>query len=532
MGRAPTRKKGPGLRTTLRRTFGHSELRPGQQEVIERALAGRDTLAIMPTGAGKSLCYQLPALLLEGTTVVVSPLIALMKDQADRLVERGVEAEAVNSTLSASEEAAAIEEIEANRAEFVFTTPERLADPQFVETLRRTPIDLLVIDEAHCISRWGHDFRPAYLELGHAAAELGNPAILALTATATPAVVEDIRHALGRPRMQVVDVGLYRPNLVYAVRQVTNEREKRATLLELLRAHPGPAIVYAATVKVAEAVHDFLRAEGEDALLYHGRLAAHERAGRQDAFMEGRARIMVATNAFGMGIDKADIRAVIHYQVPGSIEAYYQESGRAGRDGADAWCTLIYDHEDRRVQQYFLAGHTPEADELRAVHDGTVDELAKGRVQRVRAILEEAGLLRRERVPHSRYVDLANRCRKLREADHEKLERITFYAHGAHCRWKMILEYFGEGAELEACGRCDNCRHPVRAREPAPPAHEAHRTGHAALQPGEAVEVPRYGRGIVESASAERVVVSFPDGATRQFVPAYVSRAGAGERPA
>ena len=524
MGRAPARKKGLRLRTTLRQTFGHTRLRPGQQEVIERALAGRDTLAIMPTGAGKSLCYQLPALLLEGTTVVASPLISLMKDQADRLVERGVEAETVNSTLSAAEEAAALEQIEASRAQFVFTTPERLADPEFIATLRHTPIDLLVIDEAHCISRWGHDFRPAYLELGHAAKELGDPTILALTATVTAQVVEDIRHALGRPRMQVVDVGLYRPNLVYAVRQITNEREKRATLLALLRAHEGAAIVYTATVKVAEAVHAFLRAEGENALLYHGRLAAYERAQRQDAFMEGRARIMVATNAFGMGIDKADIRAVIHYQVPGSIEAYYQESGRAGRDGAHAWCTLIYDHEDRRVQQYFLAGHTPEAGELRAVHEGVVDNLAKGRVARDRAILEEAGLLRRERVAYSRFVDLARRCRELREADREKLERITFYAHGAHCRWKIILEYFGEGEGFEACGRCDNCRHPVRVRANEAPG-PAEDVAHASWRPGEPVQVPRYGRGIVESASAERVVVSFPDGATRQFLPAYVSRA-------
>jgi ATP-dependent DNA helicase RecQ len=551
------------LRRTLRETFGLRTLREGQREVIARVLAGRDTLAIMPTGAGKSLCWQLPSLHLEGTTIVVSPLIALMKDQADRLGEAGVAAEQLHSARPASEQDASLARIVEERSDIVFATPERLADPAFLDTLQGQRIALFVIDEAHCISQWGHDFRPAYLELGAALAALGDPPLLALTATATDAVVEDIRQRLGRPRLEIVATGLYRANLRLQVAQVTNEEEHAARLLELLGRAGGQGIVYCATVKACTAVHERLVAAGEAATIYHGRLGAGQRNANQDRFMRGEARTMVATNAFGMGIDKADLRFVIHYQLPGSPQAYYQEAGRAGRDGSAADCVLLFHRRDRQVQQFFLAKRHPDGAELARVLEAvaaaperTTAAQAQERLPDVPAtrlavmlsLLRDAGLLKCDRRRAWQRVDAAPAApattrRALEdlaaantaqgENDRAALERMVFYAQTGFCRWRVLLEALDEPLPFDGgCGHCDNCLRPPPA-EPAVRPDPLHRplrrtARKARFAEGEAVRVPKYGDGRVVAAAGDEVTVSFPDGAQRTFMAAYVTR---GERP-
>ena len=361
------------IQRLLRSVFGIARLRPGQQEVIDSVLAGRDTLAIMPTGSGKSLCYQLPAALLPGATLVVSPLISLMKDQLEKLHALGITAVQLNSSLPRAEEDAAIARIAQRGRLIIFCTPERLASPAFLSLLAGAPPSLVVIDEAHCISQWGHDFRPAYLDIAAALRALGRPPVLALTATATGEVMADIDTQLEARKLHVINTGIYRANLRYRVIQVTNVAEKQDSVLRLLRETAGVGIVYAATVKAVEDLAARLAELGESVTCYHGKLAARDRQHNQDLFMNGERRIMVATNAFGMGIDKPDTRFVIHLQVPANLEAYYQESGRAGRDGLPADCTLLYFQEDKRVQQFFLVKHYPTEGELAAIEAAAQD---------------------------------------------------------------------------------------------------------------------------------------------------------------
>lgn len=544
------------LRKMLRETFGYTHLRAGQEEVIASVLNRKDTLAIMPTGAGKSLCYQLPALHLPGLTIVVSPLISLMKDQVDKLAQAGVSAVEVNSTLSSREEKAVLDAIRTGTTEMVFTTPERLADPAFLKVLQSAKLDLFVIDEAHCISQWGHDFRPAFLEIAHALHALGDPLVLALTATATSAVINDIGKQLGR-ELSVINTGIFRANLQFRVVHTTNDDEKTAHVLRLAKGIAGSGIVYTATVKNADAVYEALRDAKVSVGRYHGRMSAADREQTQDDFMAGRCRVMVATNAFGLGIDKPDIRFVLHYQIPGSIESYYQESGRAGRDGKPARCILLYDTRDKRVQQFFLGGRYPAADDVaiaygalrsfeaegEAVTYAQLQEkapnIASNKLKVAMKLLKDAGYVQQDRSMHYRLlvrdVDrdaltlLAEEYSRKSDTDRQKLERMIFYAQTAFCRWKVLLEYFEEAEDFSRCGTCDNCLDPPEqrvARKSTRPRWARRLPPTApSFKPGERVRVPRYGEGRVASATAEQVEIVFPNGSKRQFLSAYVEPA-------
>jgi ATP-dependent DNA helicase RecQ len=557
------------VRTVLKETFGLSRLRPGQSSVIERVLAGESTLAVMPTGAGKSLCYQLPALLLDGRTVVISPLIALMKDQCEALRALGIAAVQVNSATDSEESSAAEQAVADGSAKIVMTTPERLAEPAFLEMLLAHPISLLAIDEAHCISQWGHDFRPAFLEIAHALPRLGQPVVLALTATATEQIAQDICKQLGIPADGVVNTSAYRANLDLRVVTVAAEADKLAHTLKLVRATEGSGIVYAATVKAAQAVHEALQAAGENAGLYHGKLGSAERARVQDAFMDGSCRVMVATNAFGLGIDKPDIRFVLHYQLPATLESYYQEAGRAGRDGDTARCTLLFLRGDKAIQQFFMAGRYPGEEDAAAIVQALQDRpveaeawtlpLLQAKVSRPRTKLQVAlGLLRKDKIvamardgtlrllarmaSSERLRALTAGYGRKRDLDREALERMVFYAQTGQCRWRVLLEHLEDGAPFERCAHCDNCRRiaaheavveDLLRRETAAEEPQAQEDDAAApvFTRGDVVEVRRYGRGVVEEASATQVTVAFADRSRRSFLPDFVRRARA-QRPA
>jgi ATP-dependent DNA helicase RecQ len=552
---AQARKPGK-LDALLRNTFGLRRLRPGQREVISSVLGGADTFAIMPTGGGKSLCYQLPALCLSGMVVVVSPLISLMRDQHAKLEELGIAAVQLNSAIAREEEEAGLAAIAEGRCRIVFATPERLTHADFLDVLRRQRIALFVVDEAHCVSQWGHDFRPAYLELSNAIEALGHPPVLALTATATEQAARDIVQQLGMRKPRVVDTGIYRDNLIHEVVQVTSEEERLAELLRAVAAQRGPGIVYCATVAAVEAVHAALAERGENVALYHGRLPAKDRQENQDRFMEGERRVMVATNAFGMGIDKADIRFIIHYQMPGTLEAYYQESGRAGRDGRDACCILLFHYKDKRLQQFFLVRDYPGGADVRTVYAAATDlvregpvslatlcdalpELPESRVRVTLKLLKGAGLLAQDKRLRIRagkkatnadgFDALAAAYADKTEHDREALEQIVGYAQSGYCRWRLLLEYFGENAdEIRDCGRCDNCRR-LQAGDLPPAPAEAADTPPAAPEPapppfsvGSRVRVPQHEEGEVIAIAGDKVTIAFADGEPKIFLASYV----------
>lgn len=362
----------------LRRFFGYQEFRPGQEEIIRSALARRDTMVVMPTGGGKSLCYQIPALLLDGITVVVSPLIALMKDQVDALARCGVRATTINSTLDFSTVRQRMTDIRYGLYRMLYVAPERFESTSFLELMHEVRISLFAVDEAHCISEWGHDFRPSYLKLREAAAELGRPPIIALTATATPFVQEDIIRQLDLQEPKRFVRGFDRPNLSYNARLSADKDNDLRELMKGEMGREGSVVIYCGTRRNVESAGTMLHAERLPVTIYHAGMRDLDRRTAQEMFIAGKVKAIIATNAFGMGIDKSDVRHVIHVDMPGSIEAYYQEAGRAGRDGQPSDCTLLHTPRDRRLQEFFIRSSFPEREELELLYESLWDSLHIG----------------------------------------------------------------------------------------------------------------------------------------------------------
>ncbi|MEM6362878.1 MAG: RecQ family ATP-dependent DNA helicase [Planctomycetota bacterium] len=351
--------------------FGLSNFRPGQRDVIDAVQQGHDLLCVMPTGGGKSLCYQLPSLQRTGTTIVVSPLIALMKDQIDSLQQLGIEAELINSSLSISQQASVMDRMAAGELDLVYVAPERLRNGRFLERVRQANITLLAVDEAHCVSEWGHDFRPDYARLGRFRDRyLSGVQTIALTATATPTVRDDVCALLNFKSPKVFVTGFARANLHFAVTQTHNEVAKQNALVSYIQQQSGAGIIYAATRKRCEDVAQWLpQRTKRDVGVYHAGMHPDERRRVQEAFMAGDLSVIVATNAFGMGIDKSDIRFVVHYNLPGSLEAYYQEAGRAGRDGQSSDCVLLFALSDRQIQEFFIENRYPSQQMVQKVYE-------------------------------------------------------------------------------------------------------------------------------------------------------------------
>ena len=478
-------------REALKRYFGYDSFRPGQEEIVSALLAGRDALAIMPTGAGKSLCYQVPALLLPGLTLVISPLISLMKDQVAALTEAGVPAAFLNSSLSLEQLRETYAKTAREQYKLLYVAPERLENESFLSLISHIPVSLLAVDEAHCISQWGHDFRPDYLKLGKAIEMMGRPQVAALTATATPRVREDILKHLGLDDPVTIVCGFARENLHFRITACDTHKDKYRRLYELVKRH-NTGIIYCSTRKKVEQVYEALSDLGLNVTAYHAGMTDEQREEAQNAFMNRHADIVIATNAFGMGIDRADVRFVAHFEIPGSVEAYYQEAGRAGRDGDEAYCELLFNHADLRTQEFFIEGVNPgiplivELYELLRKHCSaethdvmwSLEEMAERlkcrnamQVGAALSVLIRNGAISRHDVPGQRVkltrvtdpsvsglkIPLDEDALREKEVrDREKLKAMTEFAYSSGCRQQWILNYFGEEDGVP-CGRCDQC---------------------------------------------------------------------------
>ncbi len=471
-------------RGVARDVFGLPELRPGQAEVIGAAEAGRDVLFVAPTGSGKSIAYWVPALASPGLTLVVSPLIALMTDQVVRLRRAGVAAAAIHSQMEAGEQRDALAAALGGRLRFLYVAPERLATPRFEERLAELAVARFVVDEAHCISGWGHDFRQEYRRLGAAVTACGRPPVTAVTATATPQVREDISRSLALRRPFTVVTGFVRIGLTLEVQRCRPGAEKLRAVERAIAEVPGRALVYCGRIRDCEETAEALRADGIAAAAYHGGLDGPVRGQVQAAFTEGGLRVVVATSAFGMGVDIPDIRQVIHRDFPACLEDYHQAAGRAGRDGLPARCLLLYNAADRGLQELFIEQSYPEREVVREVYRallragrwdlgepaGLVPSLDRRAVEASVRLLENAGALlpggevrRLSGAP----VDFEER-RRLKEAALARLDQMMAYATSRECRHARIADYFGEQGVSRSCPACDNCLSPRPADQPVP----------------------------------------------------------------